>query len=123
MHALEYPLGGALHVSHGAGNGLLLPYVMRFNLPVREAAIARLAPLLGVDIAGMNESQQALAAISAVEQLRRDIGIPERIRELGGSEDQLPTFAAKSFGIKRLMALNPRPPSEADLLHILRDAF
>lgn len=123
VHALEYPLGGALHVSHGAGNGLLLPYVMRFNLPAREAAIARLAPLLGVDIAAMNESQQALAAIAAVEQLRRDIGIPERIRELGGREDQLPTFAAKSFGIKRLMALNPRPPSEADLLQILRDAF
>src|SRR5262249_31672756 len=34
VHALEYPVGGAVHCSHGAGNGLLLPYVMRFNLPV-----------------------------------------------------------------------------------------
>ncbi len=123
VHALEYPLGGALHVSHGAGNGLLLPYVMRFNLSVRQAAFARLAPLLGVNIAGMSEAEQALAAIAAVEALRRDIGIPQRIRDIGGREDQLPTFAAKSFGIKRLMALSPRPPSEADLLAILREAF
>jgi alcohol dehydrogenase class IV len=96
---------------------------MRFNLPVRQAAFARLAPLLGVNVAGMDEAEQSHAAITAVETLRRDIGIPERIRDIGGREDQLPTFAAKSFGIKRLMALNPRPPSEADLLDILRAAF
>src|SRR5688572_16041202 len=36
VHALEYPLGGAVHVSHGAGNGLLLPFVMRYNLPARR---------------------------------------------------------------------------------------
>ena len=47
VHALEYPIGGAVHVSHGAGNGLLLPYVMRYNLPVRQAAFARIAALLG----------------------------------------------------------------------------
>src|SRR5262245_37750584 len=32
VHALEYPLGGATQCSHGEGNGLLLPYVMRFNI-------------------------------------------------------------------------------------------
>src|SRR5204863_8713900 len=35
VHAMEYPVGGAVHVSHGAGNGLLLPFVMQFNLPAR----------------------------------------------------------------------------------------
>jgi len=37
--------------------------------------------------------------------------------------DQLPTFAAKSFAIKRLMLLNARQPTEADLLAILQEAF
>ncbi len=123
VHALEYPLGGTLHCSHGAGNGLLLPYVMRYNLPQRQSAIARLAPLLHVDVAGMNQTQAAEAAIAAVEQLRRDIGIPQRISEIGGREDQLPMFAAKAFAIKRLMSLNPRVPSEEDLLGILREAL
>jgi len=123
VHALEYPLGGALHCSHGAGNGLLLPYVMRYNLPERRPAIARLAPLLGVEVTGMDETQAAEAAIAAVERLRVDIGIPQRISQIGGREEQLPEFAAKSFAIKRLMALNPRMPTEADLLQILREAF
>ena len=117
------PLGGTLHCSHGAGNGLLLPYVMRYNLSERQPAIAKLAPLLGVEVAGMDEGDAAEAAIAAVEQLRRDIGIPERISEIGGREEQLPMFAEKSFAIKRLMMLNPRLPSEADLLAILRDAL
>src|SRR6185369_5955787 len=45
VHALEYPIGGAVHVSHGAGNGLLLPFVMRYNLPVRKPVFAKIAVL------------------------------------------------------------------------------
>jgi len=123
VHALEYPLGGALHCSHGAGNGLLLPYVMRFNLPVRTAEFARIAGLLGVDTTGLSQGDAAERAIQAVESLRRQIGIPERIRDIGGTPDQLPTFAAKAHAIQRLMLLNARRPSEADLLEILKAAY
>ena len=60
---------------------------------------------------------------SNLEKLRKAIGIPQRIRDLGGSREQLPGFARKAFEIKRLMLLNPRLPSEADLLAILESAF
>jgi alcohol dehydrogenase class IV len=123
VHALEYPLGGALHCSHGAGNGLLLPYVMRFNLPQRKATFARIAALLGRDVSGMSEDESAEQAIAAVEQLKRDIGIPHRIRDIGGTANQLPTFAEKSFAIKRLLWINPRRASQADLLGILQAAL
>ena len=62
-------------------------------------------------------------AIAAVEKLRKDIGIPERIRDLGGTREQLPAFAAKAYEIKRLMLLNPQLPSEGDLLAILESAY
>ena len=123
VHALEYPMGGELHVSHGAGNGLLLPFVMRFNLPERVSTFARIATLLGEDTAGQSDAVAAEFAISAVEKLKRAVGIPERIRDIGGQEEQLPRFAAKAFAIKRLMMVNPRQPSEADLLEILRAAY
>src|SRR6185295_9127947 len=42
VHAMEYPVGGAVHVSHGAGNGLLLPFVMRFNRPKAQHTLAQL---------------------------------------------------------------------------------
>lgn len=123
VHALEYPMGGELHVSHGAGNGLLLPFVMRFNLPERRQSFARIAMLLGEDVSGHDESASAEFAIIAVEKLKRAIGIPERIRDIGGREDQLARFAEKAFAIKRLMMVNPRPATQDDLLGILRDAF
>lgn len=123
VHALEYPLGGALHCSHGAGNGLLLPYVMRFNLPERKKTFARIARLLGEDIDGMSEDQAAERAIAAVEKLRGDIGIPARIRELGGTEDQLPLFAEKAFALKRLQWVNPRKSTLDDFVAILKAAF
>src|SRR5207302_2763500 len=70
VHALEYPVGGTTHCSHGAGNGLLLPYVMRFNLPARRKEFATIARLLNEDVAGLDEKQAALRAITAVERLR-----------------------------------------------------
>src|ERR1700747_857364 len=74
VHALEYPVGGATHCSHGAGNGLLLPYVMRFNLPARRKELAAIARLLGEDVRGLDEQSAAERAIMAVERLRADIG-------------------------------------------------
>lgn len=123
VHALEYPLGGALHCSHGAGNGLLLPHVMRYNLPERLPQLARVAELLGEDVRGLPAAEAAERGIAAVERLAREIGIPERICDLGGTREQLPHFAEKALAIQRLMLLNPRRPTREDLLGILEAAF
>jgi alcohol dehydrogenase class IV len=123
VHAMEYPLGGALHCSHGEGNGLLLPYIMRFNLPERVPELARVAALLGVSTRGLSEVAAAERACARVEQLRAEIGVPGRIRELGGRAEQLPEFARKAFGIKRLMQLTPRTVTEDAILQIYRDAL
>jgi alcohol dehydrogenase class IV len=123
VHALEYPIGAAVHCSHGAGNGLLLPYVMRYNLPVRTAAFARIAAWLGEDVAGLSETAAAERAIAAVERIRQAIGIPERLRDLGAKREQLPLFAEKAFAIKRLMDTNPRRPTQPELLALLEEAY
>lgn len=123
VHALEYPIGAAVHCSHGAGNGLLLPYVMRFNLPERQAEFRRIAHLLGEDTSGASDDEAGEVCIAAIENLKRNIGIPERLRDIGVTQSQLPVLAHKSFDITRLMKLNPRTPTEEDLLKILKDAY
>jgi alcohol dehydrogenase class IV len=123
VHALEYPVGGAVHCSHGAGNGLLLPYVMRFNLPVRRKEFAAIARLLGENVAGLDEARAAETAIEAVAKLRTDIGIPRCLREIGVKEEQLRPFAEKATGIRRILRVNPRPVTVEDLEGILRAAF
>lgn len=123
VHALEYPIGGALHCSHGVGNGLLLPHIMRFNMPLRKREFATIARLLGEDVAALDEDEAAERAIAVVERLRADIGIPSRLRDLGAKEDQLSAFATKAFAIKRLLRVNPRPATQNDLEGILRAAY
>jgi alcohol dehydrogenase class IV len=123
VHALEYPLGGAMHCSHGEGNGLLLPYVMRFNLRGREREFARVAMLLGRDVEHLDHAAAAEEAILAVEDLKRAIGIPTRLRDIGVRDDQLTSFADKALSIKRILRVNPRMPTREDLLDILRAAY
>lgn len=123
VHALEYPVGAVTHCSHGAGNGLFLPYVMGFNLPARANKLARVAQLLGECVQGKGEIDAAKLAIAAIERLNESIGIPCRLRELGANRAQLPLFAEKTFGIKRLLRINPRAASLEDLQRILEEAF
>ncbi len=123
VHALEYPVGGAVHCSHGEGNGLLLPHVMRYNLPARRAEFARIAELLGEDVRGLSEDAAAERAVAAVDRLRADIGVPGRLRELGVRAEQLPGFAAKTVTIQRMLRVNPRPATAADCEAIYRAAL
>lgn len=123
VHALEYPLGAATHCSHGAGNGLLLPYVMRYNLPARRRELARVAVLLGENTTGLGEAEAAERAIVAVERLNRAIGIPTRLRELGAKREQIPEFAAKGLAITRLIRVNPRVPKLDEMIELLNGAY
>ncbi|MBI3408609.1 MAG: iron-containing alcohol dehydrogenase [Planctomycetes bacterium] len=123
VHALEYPVGGATHCSHGAGNGLLLPYVMRFNKPARIPVFAAIARLLGENITGLSEDAAAERAIDTVEKLRNDIGIPQRLRDLGVKREQLRPFAEKAIGIKRILRVNPRTLTVEEAETILESAF
>jgi alcohol dehydrogenase class IV len=123
VHALEYPVGGAVHCSHGAGNGLLLPYCMRFNLPHRKSEFAVIAALLGENIAGLDANAAAERAVAAVERLRTRIGIPARLRDIGCKPEQLRTFAEKAFAIKRVLRVNPKFPTVDELEGVLQAAY
>ena len=55
--------------------------------------------------------------------MRKEIGIPDKLREIGVQEHQLRSFAEAAFGIKRLMRSNPRQATVDDLEGILQAAF
>ena len=123
VHALEYPIGGLTHCSHGEGNGLLLPHVMRFNLPECTDAMADVANWLGCDTNGLSIADAAASAITAVVKMQHEVGIRTRLSDLGLGREQIPLVAQKAFQIKRLMDVNPRRATESDLITILENAF
>jgi alcohol dehydrogenase class IV len=117
-------VGGAVHVSHGAGNGLLLPFVMDFNRPAATRTLAKLPALLGAPDEDETAEDAAVRAVAMVSKLRADIGIPTRLRDIGVTEAMLPGFAEKAFAIKRLMRVNPRmPQSAAEIEAVYRAAY
>ena len=123
VHALEYPLGAAVRASHGRGNGLLLPYVMEFNKSARLQSFVRIAELMGASTVGLSLQGAADVAIEAVRNLRRQIGIPDRLSAIGVREVQLRGFAEAAIGIQRILRVNPRPVTVDDLEGILRAAY
>ncbi len=123
VHAMEYPIGGAVHCTHGEGNGLLLPHVMRFLRNVRTQELAEIASFLGVDTSGMTATEAADSAILAVDTLRERIGIPARLSELHVTREHLPQLAKMAHDITRLMLLTAQRPTEADILAIYERAL
>jgi alcohol dehydrogenase class IV len=123
VHALEYPVGALTHCGHGEGNGLLLPHVMRYNLPVRMTEFGEIARWLGADVVGLSQRQTAEQAIHAVERLLDSINIKRQLSQLGLERAAVPEVAQKAFEIKRLMDINPQTPTLGDLEAILLAAY
>jgi alcohol dehydrogenase class IV len=123
VHALEYPVGVATGCTHGAGNGLFLPYVMEYNIPACTQQLATVARLLGEETAAISDREAAEKAVVAAQRLKSEIGIPMRLRDLGLEEAQLPSLARATAQITRLLRANPRPLDEASLEGILRRAW
>jgi alcohol dehydrogenase class IV len=123
VHALEYPLGVLTGCSHGAGNGLLLSYVMEYNISACPQELATLARLLGEEVSGLSMWEAAGRAVAAVQRLKEEIGIPMRLRELGVKEAELRPLAEATAQITRLLRANPRPLDVESLEKILRQAW
>jgi alcohol dehydrogenase class IV len=123
VHALEYPAGVATGCTHGAGNGLFLPYVMAYNIPACPEQLAHVARLLGEEVSGLSAWDAAERAVEAVQRLKADVGIPVRLRELGVKEAELRPLAEATAHITRLLQANPRPLDVDALEGILRQAW
>ncbi|MGE4193703.1 MAG: iron-containing alcohol dehydrogenase [Pseudodesulfovibrio sp.] len=115
-HALAHALGGMHDVVHGTAHSLLLPSVMRFNLPVCEAKMAKIGEIITGKRLRTDEAT-ALAGIEALEQLREEIGIPCRLREILPDRTMLPQ--ASHNAVKDICLLtNPRQADWKDILNI-----
>lgn len=122
-HAIQSPIGGLTHTSHGMGVGALLPYVTRYNLPVRVEVFAELAEDLGVydPVAGALEN--AKAAITRLDGLLDALGVPRDLKALGLSAEQIDDVAERSLLSTRLIANNARPLTKFDAVQILERAY
>jgi alcohol dehydrogenase len=115
-HALQFAVGAATGTPHGLGTGLLLPYVMEFNRPGREAELAAIARELAPGEPGAD-------AVELVHRLGLRIGLPASLADLDLALDALDGLAEQAAGIRRLADNNPRTLDAAACAAILRAAW
>jgi alcohol dehydrogenase len=123
VHALAYPLGGHYHIPHGLSNSLVLPAVLRFNLPAVHGLYADLAEIVLGDAATGSDEAKAQALISELENLIGDLALPATLADAGVQKDSLETLAEDAMLQQRLLVNNPREVAYEDALAIYRAAF
>lgn len=106
-HAMAQALGGRYGLPHGAMNALSLPQALRFNEPVAGAEIAR-----------FGEAMRTEDPVGRVEELAR-LGGFERLRDFGVPENELEDVA-EATRVRPGAKANPRPPTLAALVELLR---
>ncbi len=82
VHAISHPIGAIYNTHHGMTNAVVIPPVLRMNRPAIEDAIARAADYLGIG-GGFD------GFYDYVLKLRADLGVPDRLRDLGVGTDRI----------------------------------
>lgn len=123
VHGMAHPLSAFYNTPHGVANAVLLPYVMEFNAPYTGEKFREIARAMGVkDVDKMSQEEYRKAAIEAVKQLKKDVNIPETLRDINVKEEDLEALSEAAMA-DVCTGGNPRPCSKELVLEVYKKAF
>ena len=119
VHSMAHPLGALYDTPHGVANAIILPTVMEYNAPATGEKYKYIAQAMGVKgTDGMTQEEYRKAAIDAVKQLSKDVGIPENLKEIVKPED-IP-FLSRSAYDDACRPGNPRDTSVEEIAELYK---
>ena len=119
VHSMAHPLGALYDTPHGVANAIILPTVMKYNAPFTGDKYRLIAKAFGVeDVDAMSEDQYRQAAIDAVAQLSKDVGIPQDLKVIVKEEDL--DFLSKSAFADVCTGGNPRDTSVEEIKELYK---
>jgi alcohol dehydrogenase len=98
-HAIGHLIGSLYKIPHGIACGVVLPYVMEYNIVVSPDRLKKMAEAMGVDVFGLSEREAAFQAPWAVRNLIKDIGLPVSLKEVGIKKAELEGIAHKMLTV------------------------
>ncbi len=116
VHAISHMVGAEYNTQHGLTNAIILPVVLRYNLPGMEASVKRMAEAMQLTDTSVE------GFIAAVEKLLDDIKIPASLGEIGVPADCVERIAAKSLK-DSAAGTNPRKVSLDDARKLVEQAI
>jgi alcohol dehydrogenase class IV len=111
------------HLAHGLSVGILLPYIMEYNLPACEEKLARMAEVIETAKPGMALSDKARASVEAVKELLVKLDFADRIPQDVVPKSEILKMVKAAMGRPQVKAFNARKPTEAEVIKILEAAY
>jgi alcohol dehydrogenase class IV len=91
VHAISHMVGAEFNTHHGNTNAILLPVILRFNLPGMEAKVRRMAEAMEIS------DHSITGFIAAIEGILDEIQIPKSLSEIGVPLDCAERIATKAL--------------------------
>ncbi len=114
VHSLAHCLGAKYDTPHGIANAILLPTIMEYNAEYTGEKYREIARVMGVEgVDDMTQEEYRKAAVDAVKQLSKDVGIPEDLKDIVKEEDL--DFLAESAYADACRPGNPRDTSVEEI--------
>lgn len=125
IHAAEHPISAHYpHVAHGRGLAALLVEYARRLWDRAPEKFARLAQLLGADVAGKSMPEAARHAADALRFLLEAVGLDLRVRDLGVERQMLARIADDTFDyMANAVGKTPGGLTRDELLELLEASF
>lgn len=120
VHGMAHPLGAWYDTPHGVANAILLPTVMDYNKEYTGEKYRDIAKAMGV--AGVDEmtlDEARTAAVDAVRQLGKDVGIPSTLTEVGFKEEDIELVAKDALN-DVCTGGNPRDTNVEEIVELYR---
>jgi alcohol dehydrogenase class IV len=115
-HSLAHSLSTVCDLHHGLANGVAIPYAMQFNASTSPGRLADLARAAGA------ERTDASGFIDWLVNLRKTIGIPATLSDVGVKPEQLNDLVG--IAVKDVChPNNPRAVSESDFRTLFTQAL
>ena len=119
VHSMAHPLGAVYDTPHGVANVIILPTVMEYNAEATGDKYKYIAAAMGVEgTEKMSVEEYRKAAIDAVKQLSKDVGIPTDLKEIVDPKDL--DFLAQSAYDDACRPGNPRDTSVEEIKELYK---
>lgn len=123
VHAMAHAVGGLFKVPHGLANSILLPYAMMYNMDESADRYAMIARTMDLDVKGMSDEAAGEAAVNAMWELTKKMGVPQKLGEVGVPEEGLKDVADLALSDGSIV-YNPKPIFESEeILGVLKKAW
>lgn len=116
VHAISHMVGAEYNTQHGLTNAIVLPVVLRFNLPGMEHKVKRMADSMGLQDRGIDEF------ITEIERLLDEIGIPRSLSAIDVPQNCAQRIAEKAI-LDSAAGTNPRAASVEQLRELTATAI